>query len=214
MRNASVSPSKSTDTSQFFTLASLTHGICRLLLELYHRRRWFCWVAFTLYFPAAASAVDGLALEVGSGDESAFRAGAAVQWDWENRWFTDREWFLGGYWELSASYWKSDRGCCGNDELFEIGATPVFRLQTDRPSHQMTPFFEAGVGGHLLSKTHLGKKDFATNFQFGSHIGAGIRFGSKSQFELLYRFQHLSNASIKQPNDGINFHLLRFGYRM
>jgi hypothetical protein len=29
---------------------------------------------------------------------------------------------------------------------------------------------------------------------------------------LSYRYQHLSNAGIKQPNQGINFHLLRFQY--
>lgn len=28
-----------------------------------------------------------------------------------------------------------------------------------------------------------------------------------------YRFQHLSNASIAPPNDGVEFHLLRLGWR-
>jgi hypothetical protein len=30
---------------------------------------------------------------------------------------------------------------------------------------------------------------------------------------LLYRFQHLSNASLGDDNPGINFHVLHLGYR-
>jgi lipid A 3-O-deacylase len=48
--------------------------------------------------------------------------------------------------------------------------------------------------------------------QFGSHVGIGARFGNKDAFELSYRYQHISNASIKHPNNGINFNILRVGY--
>jgi hypothetical protein len=52
----------------------------------------------------------------------------------------------------------------------------------------------------------------STAFQFGNHVGLGYRFGATNAFDLSYRFQHLSNASIKSPNAGINFHQVRAQY--
>jgi hypothetical protein len=49
-------------------------------------------------------------------------------------------------------------------------------------------------------------------FQFGDHLGAGLVFGGHGQFDLGYRFLHLSNADIKRPNNGINFQQVRFAY--
>jgi hypothetical protein len=49
-------------------------------------------------------------------------------------------------------------------------------------------------------------------FQFGNNVGAGYRFGAKGAFDLGVRYQHLSNASIKRPNNGINFTQVRLQY--
>jgi hypothetical protein len=40
----------------------------------------------------------------------------------------------------------------------------------------------------------------------------GLGFGDKGRYELMYRYQHLSNADIEDPNQGINLHLVSFGY--
>ena len=55
-------------------------------------------------------------------------------------------------------------------------------------------------------------ENFGSSFQFGDHIGAGVRFGDKGRYDVGYRYQHLSNAGIKEPNQGINFHQLRLQY--
>ena len=47
----------------------------------------------------AAHAVDGVAIELGSGEEDAARGGFAVQWDWNRELVTVGDWFLGGFWE-------------------------------------------------------------------------------------------------------------------
>lgn len=49
-------------------------------------------------------------------------------------------------------------------------------------------------------------------FQFGDHLGVGMIFGDRGQFDLGYRFQHVSNADIKKPNSGINIQQIRFAY--
>jgi len=61
----------------------------------------------------------------------------------------------------------------------------------------------------LISNSSIGDTRMSTAFQFGSHIGFGYRFGVTNSFDIGYRFQHLSNAGIKHPNSGINFHQIR-----
>ncbi|MCC7485767.1 MAG: acyloxyacyl hydrolase [Burkholderiales bacterium] len=155
-----------------------------------------------------ALAVDGIALEGGNGDGTDMGR-VAAQWDWKNRWLQGAEWHVGGYWNLGLGYWTHDAAPGQNDEIAEVGLTPVFRLQQNGLAG---PYAEFGIGIHLLSRTSLGSRRFSTKFQFGDHVGFGYRFGAKAAFDLSYRFQHLSNASIKQPNNGIEFHQVRLQY--
>jgi hypothetical protein len=160
-----------------------------------------------------AHALDAFAVEGGGGDDGTGRGGVAFQWDWGVRWLPLGEWSLGGYFELSGSYWEGEEGRTGNDSLGEIGFTPVFRFQRHSALYGVRPYLEAGVGVHGMSDDELGDKDFSTEFAFGSHGGVGVRFGAQGQFEIGYRYQHLSNLSIGDSNPGINFHLVRLGYR-
>ncbi len=172
------------------------------------------WVAAAmLAFAVAARAIDGVAIELGTGDEDSARGGLAVQWDWQRELVGIGNWFLGGYWEVSASYWDGDEGRSGNGSLAEIGVAPVFRVQPRTPIGDVTPYLEGAIGLHLFSETEFGDRDFDIPFSFGDHLGAGMRLGPKGEFDVAYRFQHLSNCSIGDSNPGINFHLLRLGYR-
>ncbi|WP_081488788.1 acyloxyacyl hydrolase [Cupriavidus basilensis] len=93
----------------------------------------------------------------------------------------------------------------------DIGFTPIFRIQG---SGRSGPFAEIGAGMHLLSRTHISdSKAFSTAFQFGDRIAAGYRFGDPLDSELAVRFQHYSNAGIKEPNPGINFYMLQYSAR-
>ncbi len=150
-----------------------------------------------------------LALEFGIGEESTKRGGFGIQWEWNKKWFAEGDWYLGGYWEVSFSYWDGEPGRTGNQSLVEGGITPVFRFQRHAPLYGLLPYLEAAIGIHVMSETELGDKDFSIPFAFGDHLGAGIRFGGRGQFELGYRFQHLSNAGLGDSNPGINFHLVR-----
>jgi lipid A 3-O-deacylase len=135
------------------------------------------------------------------------------------RWFSaDRRglWNWRGYWTFQAGYWRwADKRepPKGSDRLWEIAATPVFRLErTSAFTSGARPFVEAGIGAHLISETWVSSRDMSTNFHFGSHVGAGWYFGRGDRFELALQIQHLSNAGLKEPNPGINFGLLQFAY--
>lgn len=161
------------------------------------------------------AAVDGISLDLGSDNSNNANVNLArlgVQWGWKKRWLEGDGWHLGGYWDLQAGYWDNRSANKTSSSVGELAFTPVFRVQQNQVSG-FSPYAEIGVGAHLISKTSVSpQRQFGTAFQFGSHIGLGARFGPKGAYEIGYRYQHLSNAGIKNPNNGINFQLLRFGY--
>ena len=157
---------------------------------------------------ATAAAVDGVAAEAGQGDGTDMGR-LAVQWDWTQRWLQGSNWHLGGYWDLGLGYWRRDAAPRQNGSIADLGLTPVFRLQRN---DLQGPYVEAAIGFHYLSRTQIGDKRLSTRFQFGDHLGVGYRFGARQAWDVGYRYQHLSNAGIKRPNNGINFHQVRLQY--
>jgi len=168
------------------------------------------WVAAAccLLAGSPAMAVDGIALEAGNGDGTDMGR-IAIQWDWDQRLYQAAEWNVGGYWDLGLGYWHNGGFPGRNSNVTEIGLTPVMRLQ---PNSLVGPYAELGLGVHLQSDSTIGDKSMSTSLQFGSHVGVGYRFGVKRAFDLSLRYQHLSNAGIKRPNNGINFSQIRIQY--
>lgn len=177
-----------------------------------YRNRVLQGVVLLVCLDSPAWAIDRFAVEVGSGDESTERYGVAVQWDWGQRWLDYGNWFLNAYIEASLSHWDGEKGRTDNDSLIDGSITPVLRYQAHTPIFGVIPYLEGGVGLHGLSEDRLGDRDFGTQFAFGSHMGTGVRFGPAGRFDLGYRYQHVSNAGLADPNPGINFHLLRLAY--
>jgi lipid A 3-O-deacylase len=163
----------------------------------------------------SAQAVDGISLELGTSDSSNASVDMGrigLQWDWSKRWALGSNWHIGGYWDLSLGHWSNDSRNRSHGSIADLGFTPVFRLQQTNPG-AVAPYLEAAVGFHLLSHTSVSpQRRFSTAFQFGDHLGLGLRFGPRHAFDLGYRYQHLSNAGLKKPNQGINFHQVRFQY--
>jgi lipid A 3-O-deacylase len=162
-----------------------------------------------------AQAVDSMSVEFGASDSSnasvdLVRLG--LQWNLSKPLLAGASWQLVSYIDLSLAHWSNDSPGRTNSSLTDIGITPVLRIQQTNPG-ALAPYIEAGAGAHLLSATSVStERRLGTSFQFGSHIGVGLRFGARGAFDLGYRYQHLSNAGIKHPNQGINFHLLRLQY--
>jgi lipid A 3-O-deacylase len=149
-----------------------------------------------------ASAIDSASVEVGQGNGvDMWRIGA--QWKWQRKWLAGAGWHLGGYWDAQLGAWK------GRNQLVDVGITPVFRFQESSPG-RISPYLEAAIGFHLLSKKRIDSRRFGSAFQFGDHVGAGLRFGTRGRYDLSLRYQHLSNGGIRKPNPGINFTQLRF----
>ncbi|MBI3223287.1 MAG: acyloxyacyl hydrolase [Nitrosomonadales bacterium] len=165
-----------------------------------------------LLLSANVWAVDGVSFELGNGDYTdTARAGAI--WNWDKQWFSEGDWQLTGFWEASVGMWRGRSSIGDNQTVKDLGFTPVFRFQQKHPSG-VAPYLEAAIGFHLISPTFIyANRRFGSAFQFGDHIGFGARFGEHQQFDLGYRFQHLSNGGIKKPNQGININQVHFAYR-
>jgi hypothetical protein len=158
-------------------------------------------------------AVDFAGAEIGLNDGDAiWRIGAAADWDWFPNLMESGRWTLAAQLELSASYWDGDAGRTGTSSLAEAGFGPALRLSRAPQAGGVAPFFEAGTGLHVMSSDEIQDLDFDLAFAIGSHIGLGLRFGERAQYELGYRYYHLSNADIGDTNPGINFHVVRFVY--
>ena len=163
-------------------------------------------LAAALLAGSPAYAVDSVSMEIGRGTEQVNLWRLGAQWKWQKKWLTDGDWHLGGYWDAQIGQWH------GTGHVTDLGLTPVFRLEQKSPG-SVAPYFEGAIGFHYLSDTQIsGGKIFSTHFQFGDHIGAGMRFGEQRRYDLSLRLQHLSNGGIKHPNPGINFGQVRFQY--
>ena len=132
-----------------------------------------------------------------------------AQWQWSGRWLQGEHAHSGGFWDLGVARWRSETAPGQSDSLTEISLTPVFRVQANG---LRGAYLEGGIGVHLLSATSLGNKRYSTAFQFGEHLGFGYRFGARGALDLGYRYQHISNADIKIPNNGADFHQVRLQY--
>ena len=68
-----------------------------------------------------------------------------------------------------------------------------------------------GISPAYLSEDRYGKEDMSGHIQFLSH--GGVSLLPFRNLGVGYRFQHVSNADIQQPNPGINMHSLELNYR-
>lgn len=104
--------------------------------------------------------------------------------------------------ELSLGYLGAD----GTD-AFVGGVGPVLRGSwTGLPL-----FIDVGAKATYISQSHFGLVNYGGKAQFVSHFEVGVELGRN--WELAYRYQHMSNARVYQPNPGLNLHVLAVQYR-
>ncbi len=166
----------------------------------------------TTAVPAFDLSPSTVTIEGGFTEDSvdAQRYGANLRWDLPIQLFQVGDWHMVSLVEFGINVWASSKGRTGEDSLVDFGLTPVLRYQMD-PKRGFAPFVEAGAGLHLHTQNGLNDKDFDLPFAFGSHAGLGARFGADGKYELMYRYQHQSNAGLGATNPGINFHVMSLG---
>jgi lipid A 3-O-deacylase len=166
--------------------------------------------ALALAWPAhSALAQDSVFVTFGG--DTVFVFGAGIGWApwWSTQFENDRKLSLRGI--ASISEWYA-HGHDVNKTLVALGLYPVLRLDME-PMAGLVPYVEAAIGFNALSHTWIENRRLSTAFQFGEFVGVGFAFGDKRQFDFGARYQHISNADIKRPNDGLSYASLVFQYR-
>jgi lipid A 3-O-deacylase len=153
---------------------------------------------------AASLAPDGAEVTAGYGPNVAIY-GVAVHWDalctcadLKTRGFDTRL-------VAQAAYWQARQRPTPYGSLWDTSLTPVLRWSASNVAG-VRWFVEGGVGAHVLSATRINNdRIFSTAFQFGEAAGAGVAFGDRHRYEVGMYVQHISNARLKEPNNGLTY---------
>ena len=109
--------------------------------------------------------------------------------------------YLWLYFDGNLAYWHTVYAT--NKSLVLGSIAPVLRIPFFQNSAFM-PYLEISVGAAMMSGTKFGYKDLGAHFTFQDMLGGGISLGAKHQFDISWHYVHYSNASLAQPNDGID----------
>ncbi|MGF6769318.1 lipid A 3-O-deacylase [Paraburkholderia sp. GAS199] len=158
----------------------------------------------------AAADQFGVQFAVGTGDHHFKKYDLGFVWDPNLTWWQIGDWHFALIGEAHAALWHTDEANI-HKNIGEFGVTPIIRFI--KGSGSIRPFVEAGAGVRLLtSPTVSSDYNYSTAFQFTPMAGVGVQIGNHQQYQVGYRFQHISNGGIKEPNPGINFHQLYLQY--
>lgn len=159
---------------------------------------------------ASAARAEGVELAIRHGEDGGkiegtglvLRLGPAWSKDWGNWQFVLRPEV-----ELNRFRYTGSAPITGPGSLNEAAASAMLRLR--RGGGGFGPYAEIGLGGAALSRTRLANKEFSTGFQFTERVGLGVELPGR--WFAGWQYSHYSNASIKTPNDGIDFHQIVIG---
>jgi hypothetical protein len=92
-----------------------------------------------------------------------------------------------------------------------VGAVPTAELcATGIP---LSPFLELGVGINYVSNMYLSGRALGSNMLFSPTVSGGIHLNENFMgLTLAYTFRHLSNASLHDDNDGVNFQYITVSF--
>jgi lipid A 3-O-deacylase len=165
-----------------------------------------------LFGPSGAARADefGVQLALGVADPHLKRVELGFVWDPNLTWWQIGDWHFSLVGEAHAAWWHTDEGNV-HENIGEFGITPVIRFIKE--SGAIRPFIEVGGGVRVLTSPTISTGfTVSTAFQFADMAGVGVQFGSHQQYLAGYRFEHVSNGGIKDPNPGINFSQLYLQY--
>ncbi|CAG2134913.1 Lipid A deacylase PagL [Cupriavidus yeoncheonensis] len=136
---------------------------------------------------------------------------AAFLWDSGFAWGNPQGLLVDLLWEVNVARWHSTSSNNPRNP-WEFGFSPVARVAWKR--YSWVPFLELSLGVRLLTETRTSDDHvYSTAFQFSEYAGVGVAFGKAQQFAVGYRYQHISNAGIKEPNPGTGFSTVYLRYR-
>lgn len=157
-------------------------------------------------------ATPAVFVQAGSGEASVDVVGAGLRWPlgWQRP-------AGGGVLSLQlqafVSGWRTQPVAGGGHrDLVQLGAVPLLRWRGD--AGRSPWFIEGGIGLSVLDrKLETPAKTFSTRWNFSDTLAVGYTWGDTRQHELSLRWQHTSNAGLKEPNPGLDLGMVRYAVR-
>ncbi|MDD9300888.1 MAG: acyloxyacyl hydrolase [Desulfobacter sp.] len=155
-----------------------------------------CLVFLSSSVMAQDSSGFGLSLGYGQSQDNVdiYRIGLVKKWG--VTWLKNSTGYLDGYFELSYNHWDG-----GDKNINAVALSPVFLYAFNPNDSNWYPYIEGGIGIAYLDEYFIKDRNLSSNLQFEDRIGLGLRYDN---FDLSARYMHYSNASLKQPNNGID----------
>lgn len=142
----------------------------------------------------------------GSDDVDVYRG--SLQYGFKPHWLKSDAGYLHSRLEITFSVWEGE-----DEDNWGLFYSPVFMYSFDNGQRAFIPYLEAGIGVGFISKTFFQGRKLSTAFQFEDRLGGGVRFGRQQRHDLNVRYVHYSNASLKNPNAGLDTWVVSYGYR-
>ena len=104
---------------------------------------------------------------------------------------------------ISASAWQANDSSKYSHSAWDVEFTPMMHWRY--PVAQQTRLdLEFGIGPAYLSESNIGDRQKGSNFQFSDHFGIGLS-SADGHWRAGFAFRHLSNLSIRTPNNAVDF---------
>jgi lipid A 3-O-deacylase len=152
-------------------------------------------------------AFEGISLGIGKSKDSINIYRLGFQKQFGSRWVESKIGYFSGYHEVSLNYWEHK-----SESIKGVAYSPVFIYGFAGLNNNMFSYLEAGIGISYLSGKTIRGRDLSSHFQFEDRIGIGAKIGKQKTHDLNLRYMHYSNASIKQPNEGIDIFIFSYTY--
>ena len=104
---------------------------------------------------------------------------------------------------IAASAWQAKSGSRFNDSAWDIAFVPMMHWRTPVAGGTRLDL-EFGIGPAYLSESDIGNRQKGSNFQFSDHFGIGLS-SADGHWRAGFAFRHISNLSIKTPNNAVDF---------
>jgi len=104
---------------------------------------------------------------------------------------------------ISASAWQAKSNSLYSQSAWDVAFVPMMHWRYPVGGGARLDL-EFGIGPSYLSESSIGNRLKGSNFQFSDHFGVGVS-SADGHWRAGFAFRHISNLSIRTPNNAVDF---------